>query len=431
MFVQHFFISQLTGSLMKKALNLPHLIFYGTGMILGAGIYSIIGKAAGVSGQGLWLSFLLAAFGASLTALSYAELATMFPRTGAEFIYLKNIFPRYPFLAMFCGSTMIFAGISTATTVTMAFSGYLQQFVEVPQFISSISLLAIMTAVNIVGVKESSWVNIFLTLIEVSGLVLFVYIGAQSPQFGQAFGKAEFDGSVVSGASLVIFAYFGFETIVNLVEETKNPEKQMPKGIIISIIVSTVLYLLVSLAALALGSPEEMQMSDAPLSDLSKKSYPWIPKTLAGIALFSTANTALISMMSTTRIIFSMAREKELPATFTRMSEKRQTPWFSAITVFVLATVLLPLGKIEVVASTTSLATMVAFSLINIGLIRLRFTEPQAKRPFKVPFSIKGFPVLAYLAALISILLIFFFVKEVYFISAFVFLMIGLVYKFR
>lgn len=416
---------------MKKALNLPHLIFYGIGMILGAGIYSVIGKAAGVAGESLWISFLVAAVSASLTALSYAELATMFPRAGGEYIYIKNIFPDWEFLAMLCGSMMVFAGISTAATVAIAFSGYLQHFIEVPWFWSAIAVLAVFTVLNIIGIKESSWVNIVFTLIELSGLIVFVVIGTRSPQFGEALATASFDGRAISGAALVIFAYFGFESIVNLVEETKEPGEQLPKAIIVSLIVSTILYFLVSLAALALGSPAELQKSDAPFSDLTRSSYPTVAHVLGGIALFSTANTILISMLGTSRVIFSMAREKDLPSFLARVLPKRETPWMAAILVFILAISLLPIGGIEIVASTSSFATMAAFSIINMALIYYRFKEPRKKRPFRVPLSIGRLPIPATLAALISMALMFFFKKEVYLLGAFVSIVIIGLYWFR
>lgn len=413
---------------MKKSLSLFHLIFYGTGMILGAGIYSVIGKAGGVAENGLWISFLLAAFCASLTALSYAELATMFPKTGGEYIYVKNIFPQWPYLAMLCGSMMIFAGISTATTVAMAFSGYIQQFADVPEFVTAFCLLGVFTLVNILGIKESSWVNVVFTLIEIMGLLIFVWVGLQSSKFGEALTEPRFDGAIISGAALVIFAYFGFENIVNLVEESKAPEKDLPKGIIISLVISTILYLLVSLTALALGSPEELSRSNAPLSDLTRNAASWIPRTLGAIALFSTANTVLISMISTSRIIFSMAREKDLPRVFSKLLKKRATPWMGALAVFILAIALLPSGGIEVVASASSFATMIAFTVINLALIYLRFKDPERKRPFKVPFAMGRLPLIPTFASFISVALLFFFNREVYVLGAGVIVFVTLLY---
>ncbi|KYG63470.1 amino acid transporter [Bdellovibrio bacteriovorus] len=415
---------------MKKSLSLFHLIFYGTGMILGAGIYSVIGKAGGVAENGLWISFLLAALCASLTALSYAELATMFPKTGGEYIYVKNIFPQWPYLAMLCGSMMIFAGISTATTVAIAFSGYIQQFADIPEFVTAFCLLGVFTLVNILGIKESSWVNVVFTLIEISGLLIFVWVGLQSPKFGEALAEPRFDGAIISGAALVIFAYFGFENIVNLVEESKAPEKDLPKGIIISLVISTILYLLVSLTALALGSPEELSRSNAPLSDLTRNAASWIPRTLGAIALFSTANTVLISMISTSRIIFSMAREKDLPQVFSKLLKKRATPWMGALAVFALAIALLPSGGIEVVASASSFATMIAFTVINLALIYLRFKDPERKRPFKVPFTIGRLPLIPTFASFVSVALLFFFNREVYVLGAGVIVFVTLLYIF-
>jgi basic amino acid/polyamine antiporter, APA family len=194
---------------LKRTLGLPMLTFYGTGMILGAGIYSIIGQAAGKAGNNLWQGFVLAAATALLTALSYSELATMFPKAGAEYVYLRNSFPRQRWIAATAGIIMTFAGCATASTVALAFASYLHQFVQWPNLLVASCILILFTGVNILGIKESGWINAIFTLIEVSGLILFIWLGWQSPKFGDALLITP-SLAIVSSAALIIFSYFGF-----------------------------------------------------------------------------------------------------------------------------------------------------------------------------------------------------------------------------
>lgn len=407
-------MNQKTGEL-KRSLGFWLLSFYGIGMILGAGIYSVIGKAAAQSQYSLWISFIFAAVAAALTALSYAELATMYPSAGAEYTYLKRAFPKLNWLANATGLMVAFSGAATVATVALAFAGYVNSFTEASLYFAALSLILVFSLINIAGIQESSWVNVLFTIIEVSGLLLFIYLGLNSEKFGQALSAVPTGGTLTS-AALIIFAFFGFENIVTLGEESKEPQKTIPRAILFSLILCTIIYILVSLAALALMEPNELAQSGAVMTDAAKKSSPSIAKVLGAIALFSTANTALISLVSTSRVLYGMAKEKSLPRVMAKVSIKRKTPWVAAIVAGVTAAILIPLGKIEVVASVSSFTTMTCFLLVNIALIYLRFTS-NIERRFKVPLNIGKFPVLAVLAICVCILFLFQFTEQVYMIS--------------
>ncbi len=372
-------------------------------MILGAGIYTIIGKAAGIAQESLWLGFILAAIGSLMTALSYAELATMFPRAGAEYIYLKNAFPKHRWASIASGLMMVFAGAATASTVAVAFTGYLETFFSVPTLLAAGTLLILFTILNIIGLKESSWVNVIFTLIEVGGLIIFIYLGMNNPKFGEAL-SAKPSFATLSSAALIIFAYFGFENTVNLIEETKEPERNIPLAILLSLGISIVLYILVALSAQALLPPQELAQSQAALTDATKIASPKMAGVLSGIALFSTANTALIALVTTSRILYGMAHDHSLPAPLAKVSAKRKTPWLSALIVLTVSFLLLPLGKVEVLASISSFATMISFMAINAALIYLRIHAPNHKRPFRIPLSIKGIPIIPVLGFVLSLI---------------------------
>ncbi len=400
---------------LNRTLGLPMLIFYGTGMILGAGIYSIIGRASAQTGDTLWMGFIFAGASALLTALSYAELSSMYPSAGAEFVFLRKAFTKKKWIGSTAGIAMAFSGAATAATVALSFAGYLDQFISSPQTLIALTVLLAFTAVSIAGIRESGWITVISTLIEVGGLILIIYLGVTSEKFGKALSISPHLGTV-SGSALIIFSFFGFENIVNLAEETKDPKKNLPRAILISVIFSTILYILVSLSALALLSPESLAKSNAPLMSVARAVSEKYATILGAVALFSTANTALISLIGASRILYSMGDSKALPEASAKLLPKAKTPWIASLVVLATAACLIPLGKLETVASVSSLTTMIAFFLVNIALIYLRFSQSSTERPFKIPMSIGKIPVIPVIAAIISIILITQFELKVYLI---------------
>lgn len=403
-------------TMLKRTLSLTMLCFYGTGMILGAGIYSIIGKAAAQTGETLWLGFLLAAVSAFLTALSYAELVAMFPKAGAEFIFLREAFINKKWIGSTAGIAMAFSGAATATTVALAFSGYLNQFYESPQNVTALMILVIFTLIAIVGIRESGWITVVSTLIEVGGLVFIIYLGITSDKFGNALAVSPHLGTL-SGSALIIFSFFGFENIANLAEETKEPERNLPRAILISVIIASILYVLVSISALALLSPQKLAESDAPLMSVARVISEKYARILGAVALFSTANTALISLIGASRILYGMAKENAIHNAPSKVLPKRKTPWIASLIIFATAALLLPLGKLETVAGVSSLATMITFFAVNVALISLRYSQGAKKRSFKIPISIGKLPPLPLLAAVITVVLLTQFESKVYLIT--------------
>lgn len=381
------------GMPLKRTLGLAGLTFYGVGIILGAGIYSVLGAAAGRAGNALWICFVVSAGVALLTALSYAELATAYPRASAEFTYLRRALPRWPGVALVTGLLVALSGAATAATVAVAFAGYLGSFVELPSVLVACGVLAAALVLNIVGVKEAGWVNIAFTLLEAGGLVLFAVLGATTGSFGSALGATPTLG-VVSGAALVFFSFLGFENIANLAEEAKEPKRDLPRAMFSSLGIATMLYVLVALAAVALLPGEQLADARAPLADAARSRSTTIAGALGGIALFATANTALVSMLVASRVVFGIARAGEIPKVMAAVLPRRKTPWAATLVVAAVAAVLVPFGKVGVVASISSFASLLAFAAVNVALIVLRYREPSQERPFRVPGAIGRFPVL-------------------------------------
>ncbi len=397
--------NQNTNGSFKKVLTLTSLTFYGTGAILGAGIYSLIGPVSALVGSGLWITFMLAAICMGLTALSYCELAAIHPKAGAEYNYLQIAFPKHPRLALTIGRLMTFAGIAAAAAVTVAFSGYLQTFISLPPLLTSFALLLGLTLINMLGIEESSRVNIIFTLIEMIGLLLFIKFGFSVPKILQILSQP-ISGALLPGVALVIFAYFGFEEVVNLAEETKTPAKTIPLAILLSLLISSMIYTFVSLSALSISNIAAVSSSTAPLTDLVKQLSPNLGKFLGICALFSTANTVLITMLAASRSFYGILRDR-----------RRFSPRAASAFVFAFSSCLIIVGNLETLAGLASLATLVGFSSVHISLIKLRYTQPQLPRPFFVPGRIGKLPILPLMGLCSTLLLLSQFNYHVYTLS--------------
>lgn len=390
---------------LRRTLGPFALTFNGLGIILGAGIYSVIGAAAGRAGDALWVAFVASGCVAFFTALSYAELATSYPKASAEFTYLSEAFPRVPSLAVVIGTLVAFSGIATTATVSIAFGGYLAEFVPVAPWIAALSLIGVATVIDILGTRQASSVTIVFTLVEMAGLIAVVVIGADAPRFGEAL-SAPFDLGIAGATALVFFSFLGFENIANLAEEAKNPARDLPIAIFGSLVVATLLYALVALSVVALLPVERLAASQAPLVTAVATQSRWASRALGGIALFATANTALASILVASRVLFGMARERALPSVLDRVLPKRKTPWVATLVTSAVAVAMLPLGKVEIIASVSSFAALLAFVAVNVALVVLRRRDPERERPFRVPLAIRGVPLLPIVGVLASMALL-------------------------
>jgi len=402
---------------LDRSLTLTQLTFYGVGTIVGAGIYSVIGAAAGEAGAGLWLSFLAATVAALLTALSYAELASMHSKAGAEYQFVKAAFPDATALAFLAGFLIALNAAATAATVALAFAGYLAVFVAVPALPTALALLTLCTVINIAGIRQSTSVSIGLICIEVAGLLLLIGGGflagdnlgevTRLPETGLVSG-------VLSATALLFFMYIGFEDIANLSEEALRPTRDVPRALLASVAITSVIYVAVAFAVLAVVPPETLAQSQSPLTTAGAAIAPWLGTTLAVTALFATASTALIALISISRLLFGMARDGDMPSVLARTWSGRRTPWVAALVLFGAACLLLPLGEVKIVASVSALGVLLVFGLIQVVLIRLRYTAADRERPFRVPGAIGRFPLLPAVTLVIIAVLVTQFEPVVY-----------------
>lgn len=389
---------------------------YGIGVIIGAGIYSILGAVVGLAGKAAWLSLLVAALPAILGALCYAELGTRFPRAGASFVFVRSAFPEWRWLARLMGLLMVCIAPATAATVALAFGGYLASLTPLPPIGGALALLILTSALNVWGLRATLRFALICTAIEVLGLLIVLAIAVFAGKFDlglDAWAAPEVESArafagVMSGAALAFFVFTGFEGLASLSEETKHPERSLPIALLLSVLITTGLYVAVAVAATSLVTPEVLSASQSPLSTAVQSAGPIWSIVLGWIALFSTANTALISMVFGSRILFGMATNQEMPAGFQKVTRRHKAPWAAALAIGLSAALLLPFGSIAVVGSAAALLTLIVIGFDSLALIRLRLRDPEnASLPpsrFRVPGDVLGFPVIP--AVLIAVILV-------------------------
>lgn len=413
------------GEGLQRKIGLFGLTASGVGMILGAGIYALVGSAAGIAGNPVWVSFLLGAFISSFTGLSYAELASMLPKAAAEVSYVKEAF-RTELASFLIGWIIIFTEMVSISTVALGFSGYFGGLFGIPTGVTAVILIILLSCLNIVGIEESSRLITLFTLVEVGGLVLIVFLGL--PHFGRVnyFQASEGVQGILRASTLIFFAYLGFEDIVNLAEESKNPEKNIPKALILSVIITAVIYVLVAISVVSLADWRELGESSAPLAYAASKALGSSAFSIMSIiALFATANTVLMLLIVASRMIYGMGRAGFFPRSLSKIS-RRGTPWVGALAVMVLSAFFVLLGNMEFVAEITNFGTFIIFATVNLSVIALRYQKPEWQRPFKTPIEIAKMPLIPLVGVLSCGMLITQFKLEIIAIIA-VMLVIGIV----
>ena len=390
---------------LKREIGLFGAVAYGVGIILGAGIYALIGKASGLAGNAVWLSFLLAAVVAVFTGLSYAELSSAFPKSGGEFVYACEAFGRAT-IAFLVGWLVIFSSVTAMSTVALSFAGSLRFWFGTPILPAAIGLVAIFSVVNFIGIRESVRTNIILTMIEALGLILIIAIGIGRYGTSNYLDMNNGLPGVFSAAALIFFAYMGFESIVKIAEELKNPQKNLPKTILLAVLITSVIYVAVAFSAVSILTPVELETSMAPLADIASRVLGDAGGViLAAIALFATANTVLISNITVSRMFYGMATEQALPRVLGRIHKTRGSPWIAIAVSAVISALFIIYGDLKAIAELADFAIFVVFILVNLSLIQLRRKNTDVASSYRVPFNVKNLPITALLGILTCLFL--------------------------
>ncbi|MBE7160352.1 MAG: APC family permease [Williamsia herbipolensis] len=388
------------GTPLRRAITGRLLFVFILGDVLGAGIYALVGEIVGEVGGAVWVPMLLALVMALLTAASYAELVTKYPRAGGAAVFARRAY-RSPFVSFLVGFCMLAAGVTSAAGLAVAFAGdYLQALVDVPTSVASLVFLAVVAVLNARGIQESLRANVVMTLVEVSGLMLVVVLAGivLGRGDGDVGRVVEFDSSktpalaVLGAALLAFYSFVGFETSANVAEELKDVRRVYPRALFTALVAAGFLYVLVGLAISVVAPADRLAASSGPLLDVVAIADVGVPARLFPvIALVAVANGALLTMIMASRLTFGMAREGLLPSPLARVLPHRKTPWTAIVATTAVAMLLSATGSVAALAETVVLLLLVVFVSTNLAVLVLR-RDHHAGEHFRAPTIV---PVLA------------------------------------
>lgn len=413
---------------LKRVMGPGLLLLFVVGDILGTGVYALVGDVAGEVGGAAWLPFLVAFAVATVTALSYLELVTKYPQAAGAALYAHKAFGIH-FVTFLVAFVVMCSGITSASTASRAFSANFFEGIGMAEpsklgvALLALGFMAALAAINFRGVGESIKLNVVLTIVEITGLVAVIMVGMWAFSGGDvdfsrvvAFDTADQKNTfmaVTAATSLAFFAMVGFEDSVNMAEETKDPVKTFPKILLSGLSIAGIVYILVSIVAVALVPVGELQASDTPLVEVVKAGAPGLPidEIFPFITMFAVSNTALINMLMASRLIYGMARQHVLPPGLGVVHPTRRSPWAAIIFTTVIAFGLIIYvstaasdNAISVLGGTTSLLLLAVFAVVNVAVLVLRRDVRQAGGYFKTPtvLPVIGFLVSLYLVTPLS-----------------------------
>jgi amino acid transporter len=394
---------------LQPAITGRMLTVFVIGDVLGAGIYALVGEVGGEVGGAIWTAFLLAGVLALFTAASYSELVTKYPRAAGAALYVHRAF-KSDFFTFVVAFAVMSSGVTSAATLATAFGGdYLSEFVELPTVLVGLAFVTVISLVNFRGIRESVGLNLGLTAIELTGLLLVVVIGlAFLLDGGGDPGRAlEFKSgeavplAILAGASLAFFALIGFEDSVNVAEETRDPSRVFPRALFGGLLVAGVIYMLVTVIASMAVETEALVDSDGPLLEVVDQGPLAVSTELfAAIALFALTNGALINLIMASRLVYGMSSEGIVPKALGRVHPERRTPWVAIVFTASLAAILIVIGDLDTLADTTVLLLLFVFVCVNAAVLVLR-REPVDHDHFRAPTAVPVLGVLACAALIV------------------------------
>ncbi|MBD3330804.1 amino acid permease [Candidatus Peregrinibacteria bacterium] len=378
---------------LKKSLNFPLLLFYSTGTILGLGIYVILGKIIGEAGTLAPIAFLVASILAIFSGFSYSELSARIPKSGGVVNYVDEAFHK-DWLSKISGWMLVVSAIISTATVLNGYVGYVHVFVEIAPWIIISIVTIVLSGVAIWGITQSAATITVITSIELLGIFLVILLAGDNlvhfPERAMEFVPsldANVWKGIFMGAFLAFFTFIGFEDVVNVAEESKNPQKDMPRAIICSLLILTVLYIIISIIGILGLSPEELDSSTAPLADILAKKNPSYPYIISAIGLIAIINGVLVQIVMNARVLYGMARKNLAPKIFGKLNKRTRTPIWSTIFASGIILALALLFDLESLAKATNYILLIVFSLINLSLIIIKRKTPKVK-------GVKSYPMI-------------------------------------
>lgn len=366
---------------LKRSLTAPLLTLYGLGTILGAGIYVLIGKIAGIAGLYAPVAFVISAAIAGFTALSYAKLSARYPKSAGEAVYVSHAFS-WPILSAAVGWSVITTGIVSAATMINGFAGYFSVFVDIQRELSITLVLAAVIFVACWGITQSTAIAATVTIIEVIGLLVVLFLlRAQLLSLPEHWMELipPLNGQiwlgVMSGAFLAFYAFIGFEDMVNVAEEVINPERVLPVAIVASLLLATLIYVLVAIAAVLSMPTDALSATDSPMVALLADKYPRTSVAMAIVSLIAIINGILVQIIMGARMLYGLGCQKLAPTLFKKVSGITQTPVRATLMIGFVVWILATSLPLVLLAKITSFIILLIFALVNVSLIAINLRE--------------------------------------------------------
>ncbi len=373
--------------LLKRSLGLPLLTLYGLGTLVGGGFYALVGKVAGEAGMTAPISFLLAAIVAGFSALSFGELSARYPFSAGESHYVHEAFGRR-WLSVTVGWLVIATGIVSAAMLANAFVGFFQDVASVPTPVGIVCLVVFLGAIAIWGIRQAALFAVAITFIEVGGLVFVMFAGRHHlltlPQrWSELLPPVVWHPwpGILVGAFLAFYSLIGFEDMVNLAEEVRNPRRNLPRAILLALGMTTLLYVAVSTVSVLALPPEALAQSRTPLAAVLRQSGYESTLAMSVVSMLAGINGALVQMIMASRIVYGMAGKDMAPRYFAAVAAKTQTPVRASVLIIAFVMVFAMWLPLVALARLTSGIILVVFSLVNLSLVRLKMSTPEPEGP--------------------------------------------------
>jgi len=400
----------------------------GVAIVLGAGIYVLVGEAAGLAGNGAWLAFAIGALLAAGTGLSYAELTAMLPEAGAASAYADEAFGKR--VAFVTGWMDVAVNAIGAPAVAIGFGHYFHALTGIHATLAAIVLILLCGAVVLAGVAQTVGLGALFGAIELSGLLVVIVVGLPSLPQADLLSIEGGAAGLLGAAALVFFAYEGFEEIATLSEEVHEPHRNIPRALILAIVVTTAIYVLVAMVATAVVPWPELASSTAPLATVvEREAGPTLAGAVALIALFATSNTVLLLLATGPRAMYGMSNRRLLPSWLGLVWHRRGTPWVAIVLVTAVALGFALTGDVSFIAEVTNFAVFTLFIVVNGALIRLRIIQPERARPFRLRPAIGPVPLPSAVGLIGAIALAAYMDRQAFAVGAIV-LAVGIVLSF-
>jgi len=387
---------------LERRLSLTQVTLYGVGTTVGAGIYALIGAVTATAGFQAPLSFVIAAALAGFSGFSFAELSSRYPQSAGEARYVREGFG-VAWLALLVGLGVVAAGIVSAATIANAFVGYINELVPIGREFAIPLVVVVLAGIAGWGIGASVTVAAIITVVEVGGLALVLWAGSDALGALPVLGGEIWPGAdpvawsgMVAGAFLAFFAFIGFEDIVNIAEEARDATRTLPRAILLTLIVTTVLYVLLATVAVLAVPLDDLVQSAAPLALIFERGTGWSPALIGAIGVVAVVNGALIQIIMGSRVLYGLANQGQLPRILARVDPRTRTPLIATALVTAAVLVLALFFRLKGLAQVTSGITLAVFAVVNLALILVKRRQPAPADGYSVPIWV---PVLGFLSS--------------------------------